>query len=126
MSVSDVNKDVMVSTMPYVPGYKITKILGISLGITVRSRGLGGRFLASLRSLAGGEIKEFTEMSEQSRIQAIERMINHAKSLGANAVISFRLDSNEIAETMDEIIAYGTAVIIEPDQKDIDNKDRME
>ncbi len=110
-------KDVIVVTTPYIQGYKIVKTVGICLGITVRSRGLGGRLLASLRSIAGGEIKEFTEMSEQSRIQAIERMISHAKQLGANAVISFRLDSNEIAETMDEIIAYGTAVVVEPDEK---------
>jgi uncharacterized protein YbjQ (UPF0145 family) len=84
------------------------------LGVTVRSRGLGGRFLAGLRSIIGGEITEFTELAEQARRQAMERMIKHAKELGANAVISFRLDSNEISEYMDEIIAYGTAVIIEP------------
>ncbi|AFZ69821.1 hypothetical protein Calag_0028 [Caldisphaera lagunensis DSM 15908] len=120
MSVSE--KDVMVSTTPYIPGYKVTKVLGICLGITVRSRGLGGRILASLRSIAGGEIKEFTEMSEQSRVQAIERMITHAKGLGANAIISFRLDSNEVAETMDEIIAYGTAVVVEPDKSIAESK----
>lgn len=106
--------DVIITTSNDIPGYRVVKVLGIALGITVRSRGLGGRLLASLRALAGGEIKEFTEMSEQARIQAIERMIEHARSLGANAVISFRLDSNEIAETMDEIIAYGTAVVVEP------------
>jgi uncharacterized protein YbjQ (UPF0145 family) len=87
------------------------------LGVTVRSRGLGGRFLAGLRSIIGGEITEFTELAEQARRQAMERMIKHAKELGANAVISFRLDSNEISEYMDEIIAYGTAVIIEPEQE---------
>lgn len=108
--------DVIVATTPYVPGYKIVKVLGIALGITVRSRGLGGRFIAGLRSLVGGEINEFTELAEQARRQAIERMIRHAKELGANAVISFRLDSNEISEYMDEIIAYGTAVVVEPEQ----------
>lgn len=106
--------DVIVVTSPYIPGYRIVRVLGIALGITVRSRGgIGGRFLAGLRALAGGEIKEFTELAEQARRQAIERMIQHAKELGANAVISFRLDSNEISEVMDEIIAYGTAVVIE-------------
>ncbi|GAB6947151.1 heavy metal-binding domain-containing protein [Vulcanisaeta sp. JCM 16161] len=108
--------DVIVVTSPYIPGYRIVRVLGVVLGITVRSRGLGGRFLAGLRALAGGEIKEFTELAEQARRQAIERMIQHAKELGANAVISFRLDSNEISEYMDEIIAYGTAVIVEPEQ----------
>lgn len=107
----------MVVTTPYIPGYRVVKVLGIALGITVRSRGLGGRFLAGLRSLAGGEITEFTQMSEQARRQAIERMIQHARELGANAVISFRLDSNELGEYMDEIIAYGTAVVVEPEQQ---------
>ncbi|GGP19825.1 hypothetical protein GCM10007981_05070 [Thermocladium modestius] len=106
--------DVIVATAPYVPGFKITKVVGIALGITVRSRGIGGRFLAGLRSLAGGEIVEFTEMAEQARKQAIDRMVQHAKALGANAVVSFRLDSNEVGEYMDEIIAYGTAVVMEP------------
>jgi uncharacterized protein YbjQ (UPF0145 family) len=108
--------DVIVVTTPYIPGYRVVKVIGVALGITVRSRGLGGRFLAGLRSLVGGEIQEFTELAEQARRQAIERMIKHAKELGANAVISFRLDSNEISEYMDEIIAYGTAVVVEPEQ----------
>ncbi|WP_291999764.1 heavy metal-binding domain-containing protein [Caldivirga sp.] len=108
--------DVIITTAPYVSGYRVVKVLGVAIGVTVRSRGLGGRFLAGLRSLAGGEIREFTELAEQARRQAIERMIQHAKELGANAVISFRLDSNEISEYMDEIIAYGTAVIIQPEE----------
>jgi uncharacterized protein YbjQ (UPF0145 family) len=65
-----------------VPGHRVVKVLGIALGITVRSRGLGGRFLAGLRALAGGEITEFTELAEQARRQAIERMVEHARSLG--------------------------------------------
>jgi len=108
--------DVIVVTTPYIPGYRVVKVIGVALGITVRSRGLGGRFLAGLRSLVGGEIQEFTELAEQARRQAIERMIKHAKELGANAIISFRLDSNEISEYMDEIIAYGTAVVVEPER----------
>jgi Uncharacterized conserved protein, COG0393 len=112
-----IREDIIVVTTPYVPGYRVVKVLGIALGVTVRSRGLGGRLLAGLRSLVGGEITEFTELAEQARRQAVERMIKHAKELGANAIISFRLDSNEISEYMDEIIAYGTAVIIEPQQE---------
>ncbi|MFP3287664.1 MAG: heavy metal-binding domain-containing protein [Acidilobus sp.] len=108
--------DVIVTTAPYVAGYRVVRVLGVALGVTVRSRGFGGRFLAGLRALAGGEIKEFTEMSEQARQQAIERMVARARELGANAVINFRLDSNEISEYMDEIIAYGTAVVIEPER----------
>ena len=106
--------DVIVTTSNEIPGYRVVKVLGVVLGITVRSRGFGGRLMAGLRALVGGEIKEFTEMSEQARVQAISRMIERARELGANAVIAFRLDSNEIAETMDEIIAYGTAVVVEP------------
>jgi uncharacterized protein YbjQ (UPF0145 family) len=108
--------DIIVTTAPYVAGYRVVRVLGVALGVTVRSRGFGGRFLAGFRALAGGEIKEFTELAEQARQQAIERMVAHARELGANAVISFRLDSNEISEYMDEIIAYGTAVVIEPEQ----------
>jgi uncharacterized protein YbjQ (UPF0145 family) len=106
--------DIIITTANDIPGRRVVKVLGVALGITVRSRGLGGNLLASLRSLVGGEIKEYTEMSEQARVQAIQRMVEHAKKLGANAVIAFRLDSNEIGETMDEIIAYGTAVLTAP------------
>ncbi|WP_069806736.1 YbjQ family protein [Vulcanisaeta thermophila] len=108
---------IIITTTPYIPGYRVVKVLGIAIGITVRTRGLGGRFLAQLRSLVGGEITEFVEMAEQARRQAIERMINHARELGANAIISFRLDSNELSDFMDEIIAYGTAVLIEPESQ---------
>ncbi len=66
--------------------------------------------MAALRSIVGGEIKEFVEMAEQARMQALMRMINRAKELGANAVINIRFDSNELNQSMDEIIAYGTAV----------------
>lgn len=106
--------DIIITTANDIPGRRVVKVLGVALGITVRSRGLGGNLLASLRSLVRGEIKEYTEMSEQARVQAIQRMVEHAKELSANAVIAFRLDSNEIGETMDEIIAYGTAVLTAP------------
>ncbi|MEL9991442.1 MAG: heavy metal-binding domain-containing protein [Thermoproteus sp.] len=111
--------DVIIATTPYIPGYKIIKVLGVAIGVTVRSRGIGGRLFAQLRSLVGGEIKEFVEMAEQARREAIERMVKHARELGANAVVSFRLDSNELSEFMDEIIAYGTAVVVEPDSTTI-------
>jgi uncharacterized protein YbjQ (UPF0145 family) len=83
-------------------------------GITVRSRGVGGNIIAGLRTIAGGEIKEYTEMAHQARQQALDRLLEHAKSLGANAVISVMFDSTEIGGTMDEIIAFGTAVSISP------------
>ncbi|MEM0117852.1 MAG: heavy metal-binding domain-containing protein [Conexivisphaerales archaeon] len=101
-------------TTNYVPGYKVDKVIGLVYGITVRSRGLGGNIIAGLRTLAGGEIVEYTEMAHQARQQALDRLAQHAESLGANAVISVMFDSTEIGNTMDEIIAFGTAVVISP------------
>jgi uncharacterized protein YbjQ (UPF0145 family) len=88
--------------------------LGMVYGITVRSRGLGGNIIAGFRTLAGGEIKEYTEMAHQARQQALDRLSEHASSLGANAVMSVMFDSTEIGKTMDEIIAFGTAVVVSP------------
>ena len=104
----------MLFTTNYVPGYTITKVLGMVYGITVRSRGVGGNIIAGLRTIAGGEIKEYTEMAHQARQQALNRLMEHAQSLGANAVVSVLFDSTEIGGTMDEIIAFGTAVNVSP------------
>lgn len=118
--------DMIVVSTPYVPGYKITNVLGFTWGLIVRSRGLGGNVVASLRTIAGGEIKEYTQMLDQSRYEALERLKQHAKTLGANAVIEVRFDSSEIGQVMSEILAYGTAVIVEkeaspsqPDRKSV-------
>jgi len=81
----------------------------------VRSRGLGGNIAAAVRSLAGGEIKEYTELLEDTRRQAIDRMVQNATLMGANAVLSMRFDSSELGSTMSEIVAYGTAVVVEQD-----------
>jgi uncharacterized protein YbjQ (UPF0145 family) len=104
----------MLLTTNYAPGYRVDKVLGLVYGITVRSRGIGGNIMAGLRSLAGGEIHEYTEMAQQARQQALDRLADHAKGMGANAVISVMFDSTEIGQTMDEIIAFGTAVILAP------------
>ena len=80
----------------------------------VRSRGVGGNIMAGLRAIVGGEIKEYTEMIEQARRHAIDRMVANATAMGANAVVMIRFDSSEIGQTMSEIVAYGTAVVIEP------------
>jgi len=102
----------MLFTAPYAPGYKIDRVLGMTYGITVRSRGLGGNIIAGLRTIGGGEIKEYTELAHQARQQALDRLQEHAQSMGANAVISVNFDSTEVGNTMDEIIAFGTAVVI--------------
>lgn len=108
------SQGIMLLTSNYASGYKVDKVLGLVYGITVRSRGLGGNIIAGLRTIAGGEINEYTEMAHQARQQALDRLADHAKSMGANAVISVMFDSTEIGSTMDEIIAFGTAVVISP------------
>jgi uncharacterized protein YbjQ (UPF0145 family) len=107
--------DLMVVTTPFVPGYRITKVIGLTFGLIVRSRGLGRNIVAGFRSLGGGEITEYTQLLEQVRHQVIERLVLHAKGLGANAVISVGFDTSEMSEVMTEVIAYGTAVVVEPD-----------
>ena len=101
-------------TMNYVPGYKIARVLGLTYGITVRSRGAGGNIVAGLRSLKGGEIDEFTQLAHQARQEALDRLTAHAKSMGANAVVSVMFDSTEMSNVMEEIIAFGTAVVVSP------------
>ncbi len=101
-------------TTNYVPGYKIDRVIGLVYGITVRSRGLGRNLTAGLRSLAGGEITEYTDLAHQARQQSLDRLSEQAQALGANAVISVMFDSTSIGQTMDEIIAFGTAVVVSP------------
>jgi uncharacterized protein YbjQ (UPF0145 family) len=105
----------MIVTTPYVPGYRITRVIGATFGLIVRSRGLGQNIGAYFRSWAGGEIRLYTQLLEQVRHQAIERLEAHAKSLGANAVVGVGFDTSEMAANMTEVLAYGTAVVIEPD-----------
>jgi len=108
------SQGLMLLTSNYAPGYRVDKVLGLVYGITVRSRGIGGNILAGLRSIGGGEINEYTEMAHQARQQALDRLADQAKGLGANAVLSVMFDSTEIGTTMDEIIAFGTAVVVSP------------
>lgn len=104
-----------VVTTPFLPGFKITRVIGVTFGLIVRSRGLGRNIVAGLRSIVGGEITEYTQLLEQSRHEAIARLSQHAMSLGANAVLSVGFDTSEMSEIMTEIMAYGTAVVVEPD-----------
>ena len=108
------NSAIPLLTSNHVPGSKVVRVLGMTYGITVRSRGIGGNLMAGLRSLKGGEINEYTQMAAQARQQALDRLAEHAASLGANAVISVNFDSTETGNTMDEIIAFGTAVVVAP------------
>ena len=105
----------LVATTENVPGYRRTKTLGQCFGLVVRSRGLGGNIIAGLRSIVGGEIHEYTQLLEETRRQAVDRLVANATVMGANAVVMMRFDSSEIGQTMSEIVAYGTAVTLEPE-----------
>ncbi len=107
------DNDIIVVTSDYVPGYKITKVIETTWGLTVRSRGLGGNIVASLRTIAGGEIKEYVKLLNDARETALNRLKESAKNLGANAVLNMRFDTSDMAQMMTEIVAYGTAVIVE-------------
>jgi len=106
---------VIVSTAQFIAGHRVAETKGQVFGLVVRSRGLGGNIAAGLRSLVGGEIHEYTELLEDTRRQALDRMVQNATVMGADAVISFRFDSSEIGNTMSEIVAYGTAVVLAAD-----------
>ena len=99
-----------------IPGYKILETKGFVYGLTVRSRGAGGQIVAGIRSLVGGEIKEYVKMMEETRDESLRRMIDHAKAMNANAIIAARYDSNDISDVMQEILSYGTAVVVEKEE----------
>jgi uncharacterized protein YbjQ (UPF0145 family) len=104
----------MVSTSNELPGYRIVRPMGIVRGITVRSRSVIGNLGAALQTLVGGNISIYTELCEHAREEAFELMLRHAAERGANAVIAMRYDANDVAEGVTEVLAYGTAVMVEP------------
>jgi uncharacterized protein YbjQ (UPF0145 family) len=107
--------DVIIVTTPFVSGYRVTRVIGATFGLIVRSRGLGQNIWAFFRAWGGGEIKVYTQLLEQVRHQAMERLAEHAKSLGANAVVAVGFDTSEMGTAMTEVLAYGTAVVVERD-----------
>ena len=104
----------IVVTTENCPGFHVTQVLGPAFGLTVRSRGLGGNIAAGLRSITGGEVSSYVKLLEDARRQALDRLVQTATAMGANAVVMMRYDSSEIGQTMSEIVAYGTAVVVEP------------
>ena len=108
------NPTLMVTTTFTFDGYKIARHLGVVRGITVRSRSIVGSFGAGIQQVFGGNISIYTELCEQARQEAFELMMTHAQQIGANAIIGMRYDANEIADGVAEVLAYGTAVVIEP------------
>ena len=104
----------IVATTENIAGHRTAETLGQCFGVVVRSRGLGGNIMAGLRSIAGGEIHEYTQLLEEARRHALDRLVQNATPMGANAVLMMRYGSAEIGNTMSEIVAYGTAAVIEP------------
>lgn len=104
----------MVSTTDEIAGYRVVRQLGIVRGLTVRSRSVIGNIGAALQTLVGGNISLFAELCERAREEAFELMIRHAAEHGANAVLAMRYDANEVAQGVTEVLAYGTAVVVEP------------
>ena len=103
----------IVVTTENIPHHRVVEVKGQVFGVVVRSRGIGGNFMAGLRSIVGGEIYEYTQLLEEARRHAIDRLVQNATAMGANAVIMMRFDSSEIGQSMSEIVAYGTAAVIE-------------
>src|ERR1051325_521168 len=108
--------DVLVTTTFDVPGFQIVQYMGVVRGITVRSRGIGGQFIAGLQQMVGGQIGAYIEMCEHAREEALQFMLTHARERGANAVIGMRYDATELGQGVTEVLAYGTAVLIQPNQ----------
>jgi uncharacterized protein YbjQ (UPF0145 family) len=103
----------IVVTTENVVGYRVKELKGQVFGVVVRSRGLGGNIMAGLRSIIGGEITEYTQLLEEARRHAVDRMVQNAKAMGANGIVMMRFDSSEIGQVMSEIVAYGTAAVLE-------------
>jgi uncharacterized protein YbjQ (UPF0145 family) len=104
--------DVLVVTTNDIPGFRVERVIGEVFGLTVRSRHLGSQIGAGLKSMVGGELKGLTKTLVETRNQAMERLIEQARSRGANAVLAFRFDVTDASDVGTEVCAYGTAVVI--------------
>jgi uncharacterized protein YbjQ (UPF0145 family) len=115
MTMSDSSvTNLPVTTAFELPGMTIERDLGVAFGLVVRSMGFAKSIGASFRTLMQGEVKQYTQLLEDSRRHAIDRMIENAQLLGANGVVAMRFDSSEIGQQLTEIVAYGTAVVVRP------------
>ena len=103
----------LITTAFTIDGYKIKQNMGVVRGIVVRSRSIFGKIGASLQTLVGGNISLFTELCEKTRNDAFELMVQHSEALGANGIVGFRYDANEVMSGVTEVLAYGTAVVFE-------------
>ena len=107
------SQPMIVTTTENIPDARVVKTIGQVFGLTVRSRSIGGNIAAFLKGLVGGEIGSYVKLNEDSRRQALDRMVQNAAAMGANAVTMMRFDSTEMGAAMSEIVAYGTARVIE-------------
>jgi uncharacterized protein YbjQ (UPF0145 family) len=105
----------IIVTTPEIPGYKIKEVKGIVTGITARTRGALGKFIAGVQSFLGGEVGAFTKEMYKARIEALNRMVEEAKKLGANAVIRVDFETSEVFHGVVLVSAVGTAVVVEPE-----------
>jgi uncharacterized protein YbjQ (UPF0145 family) len=105
----------MTTTCLTLPGYRVVHTLGVVRGVTVRARWIGSQVAASIRTLGGGRIPEYIELCEQTRAEAFAWMVQHAEQMGANAVLSVRYDATDLGNNMTEVLAYGTAAVVEPE-----------
>ena len=105
---------ILVSTMNDVPGWRVERVLGECTGLTVRSRNVGVQIGAGLKALVGGELRGLSKQLQQSRDEAMERLVEIATARGANAVLAMRFDSNDVGQGYQELVAYGTAVVVVP------------
>ena len=105
----------IVVTMNDLPGHRVVRVIGMVRGITVRSRNLIANIGGGLQSLLGGNVTIYTDLAEQARREAYDELVRHAVEVGANAIIAMRYDANEIMEGITEVLAYVTAVVVEPE-----------
>ncbi|MCP4395285.1 MAG: YbjQ family protein [Alphaproteobacteria bacterium] len=103
----------IITTMEYVPGYKVVKSLGVAQGSTVRAKHVGRDIMARFKSFFGGELKGYTELLSESRDEAVERMVAQANAVGATAILNLRFATSSVASGAAELFAYGTAVVVE-------------
>ena len=103
----------LITTSTGLDGYKVVKHLGVVRGITVRSRSVVGNFAGGIQSLFGGRLSVYVELCENAREEAYQLLVQHARVLGANAIVNMRYDANEVMQGITEVLAYGTAVVVE-------------
>ena len=117
-AVATTKSELMVVTISTIPGYEVVKALGIVHGLTVRTRGVGGKIIAGIEGMFGGEVTSYSSEAEKARKESMERLIEHAKSVGANAIVRTDFETSDILNGTATIFsAYGTAVIMRPIKK---------